>query len=175
MWSILVTHTDFAAGKQLTPNKNHLLLVNSHPLCLFLLSQPSWEPFELAGWYRHASLGYCTCLVNYPAGGSPSSWGVRCHSRGGVGVLAQPSRLRRDYPSEHMNRPIGTLLCCAPAQLCPTVFDLVDCSPPTPLSMGFSRQEYRSGFPFPPPGNLLNPGIKLHLLCLLHCRRILYC
>ena len=29
-----------------------------------------------------------------------------------------------------------------------------------PLSMGFSRQEYWSGFPFPPPGNLLDPGTK---------------
>ena len=29
-----------------------------------------------------------------------------------------------------------------------------------PLSMGFSRQEYWSGLPFPPPGNLPNPGIK---------------
>ena len=29
-----------------------------------------------------------------------------------------------------------------------------------PLSMGFSRQEYWSGLPFPPPGDLPNPGIK---------------
>ena len=26
--------------------------------------------------------------------------------------------------------------------------------------MGFSRQEYWSGLPFPPPGDLLNPGIE---------------
>ena len=29
-----------------------------------------------------------------------------------------------------------------------------------PLSMGFSRQEYWSGLPFPSPGHLPNPGIK---------------
>ena len=29
-----------------------------------------------------------------------------------------------------------------------------------PLSMGFSRQEYWSGLPFPPPRNLPDPGIK---------------
>ena len=29
-----------------------------------------------------------------------------------------------------------------------------------PLSMGFSRQEYCSGFPFPPPRDLPDPGIK---------------
>ena len=30
-----------------------------------------------------------------------------------------------------------------------------------PLSMGFSRQEYWSGLPFPSPGDLPDPGIKL--------------
>jgi len=30
-----------------------------------------------------------------------------------------------------------------------------------PLSMGFSRQEYWSELPFPSPGVLLDPGIKL--------------
>ena len=30
----------------------------------------------------------------------------------------------------------------------------------SPLSMGFSRQEYWSGLPFPPPGDLPNPGIE---------------
>ena len=29
-----------------------------------------------------------------------------------------------------------------------------------PLSMGFSRQEYLSGLPFPPPRDLPNPGIE---------------
>ena len=30
-----------------------------------------------------------------------------------------------------------------------------------PPPMGFSRQEYWSGLPFPPPWNLPDPGIKL--------------
>ena len=30
-----------------------------------------------------------------------------------------------------------------------------------PLSMEFSKQEYWSGLPFPPPGDLPNPGIEL--------------
>ena len=30
-----------------------------------------------------------------------------------------------------------------------------------PPSMGFSRQKYWSGVPFPSPGDLSNPGIKL--------------
>ena len=36
------------------------------------------------------------------------------------------------------------------------------------LSMEFSRQEYWSGLPCPPPGDLSNPGLNPHLLCLLH-------
>ena len=30
-----------------------------------------------------------------------------------------------------------------------------------PLSMEFSRQEYQSGLPFPSPGNLSDPGLRL--------------
>ena len=38
----------------------------------------------------------------------------------------------------------------------------VDCSPPgSPLSMGFSRQEYWSGLLCPPPGDLADPRIKV--------------
>ena len=29
-----------------------------------------------------------------------------------------------------------------------------------PLSMGFPMQDYQSGLPFPPPGDLPNSGIK---------------
>ena len=43
-----------------------------------------------------------------------------------------------------------------------------DWSPQAPLSTGFSRQEYCSGFPCPPPGNPPDPGIKPVLICLLH-------
>ena len=41
-----------------------------------------------------------------------------------------------------------------------TLCDPVDCSPPVPLSMGFWRQEYWSGLPCSPPGDLPNSGIK---------------
>ena len=38
--------------------------------------------------------------------------------------------------------------------------------PDGPQSMGFSRQEYWSGLPFPSPGDLLDPGIKLEFTAL---------
>ena len=46
---------------------------------------------------------------------------------------------------------------CLVTQLCPTLCHPMDCSPQAPLSKGFRRQEYWSGLPFPPPGDLPNP------------------
>ena len=36
----------------------------------------------------------------------------------------------------------------------------MDLAHQAPLSMGFSKQEYWSGLPCPPPGDLPNPGIR---------------
>ena len=56
-------------------------------------------------------------------------------------------------------------------QSCPTLCDPMDCSLPGSSAMGFSRQEYWSGVPFPSAEDLptqgSNPG-------LLHCRQTLY-
>ena len=43
---------------------------------------------------------------------------------------------------------------------CPTLVTLWIEEPGRLQSMGFSRQEYWSGLPFPSPGDLPNPGIK---------------
>ena len=42
----------------------------------------------------------------------------------------------------------------------------VDCQ--APLSMEFSMQEYGSGLPFPPPGDLPSLGLEPASLYLLH-------
>ena len=53
------------------------------------------------------------------------------------------------------------LCCCSLVTVsCPTPCDPMDCSPQTPLSVGFSRQEYWSGLPFSSPGDLPDPGIE---------------
>ena len=49
---------------------------------------------------------------------------------------------------------------CVHIQLCPTLTPWTAACQ-APLSMGFPRQEYRSGFPLLPPGDLPDPGIKL--------------
>ena len=45
-------------------------------------------------------------------------------------------------------------------QSCLTLCDPWTVACQAPLSMGFSRQEYWSGLPFPFPGDLPNPGTE---------------
>ena len=51
-------------------------------------------------------------------------------------------------------------MCAKSLQSCLTLLSLWTVACHAPLSMGFSRQEYWSGLPFPSPGDLPNPGIK---------------
>ena len=46
------------------------------------------------------------------------------------------------------------------AKLCPTLTSPWTVACQTPLCMGFSKQEYWGGLPFPSPGDLPDPGIK---------------
>ena len=58
---------------------------------------------------------------------------------------------------------------CVHARACaPSLLSPMDCSPPFLCPWNFSRQEYWSELPFPPPGGLPHRGIELTLLCLLH-------
>ena len=45
-------------------------------------------------------------------------------------------------------------------QLCRLFMTLQTVARQAPLSVGFSRQEYWSGWPCPPPGDLPDPGIE---------------
>ena len=63
----------------------------------------------------------------------------------------------------HRLQIVITCVCvcvCVCAESCPMLSNPMDCTPQAPLSIGFSRQEYWSGLPFPPPGDLPYPGIK---------------
>ena len=53
------------------------------------------------------------------------------------------------------------VMCISVTQSCLTLCDLLDyIAHQAPLSMGFSRKEYWSGFPFPSPGDLPDPQIE---------------
>ena len=77
-------------------------------------------------------------------------------------TLGEFSSPRDGIPTQGLNLPLLHLLyywqvdsLAPPAakslQLCPTLCDPMDCCPLAPLSMGWSRQEYWSGLPCPPP------------------------
>ena len=84
----------------------------------------------------------------------------------------QPTRLPRPWDSLGKNTGVGCqfLLQCVKvksesevAQSCPTLSDPMDCSPPGPPSMGFSRQEYWSGVPLPSSISLTSLPVLLAL------------
>ena len=58
--------------------------------------------------------------------------------------------------------------CCSVAKLCPTLVTVCTEAHQPPFSMGFPRQEYWSGLPFPSPGDLPDLGSNLDLFRLLH-------
>ena len=49
---------------------------------------------------------------------------------------------------------------CSVAQSCPTLCSSMDCSPPGSSAHGIFQAKYWCRLPFPPPGDLPNPGIK---------------
>ena len=63
---------------------------------------------------------------------------------------------------------IYACMCAKSLQLCWLFANVWTVAHQASLSMGFSKQEYWSGLPFPLPGDLPNPGIKPTSLCLLH-------
>ena len=56
-----------------------------------------------------------------------------------------------------INLHVRMLGCFGHVQLFATLWTIAH---QAPLSIGFPRQEYLSGLPFPPPGDLPDPGIK---------------
>ena len=69
--------------------------------------------------------------------------------------------LERGCHSSVSSRPPRDSYCCSATKSCPTFLPSHGLySRQVPLSMGFPRQEYWSGLPFPPPGDLPDPGIK---------------
>ena len=71
--------------------------------------------------------------------------------------VIQENRLTDGENYKGMTGPVSD---CLVAQSYLTLCDSRDCSPQPPLSTGILQQEYWSGLPCPPPGDLLNPGIE---------------
>ena len=103
-------------------------------------------------------------------------WGKACSERGPQapawiqGHQKMGRKLRGDHCTGRCWDHILLFLATAIHQLGARVLSCFSCvrffatlwmvAHPAPLSMGFSRQEYWSGLPCPPPGDLPDPGIK---------------
>ena len=128
-----------------------LLSCEKHDLKIFslkLIWKPVWRPVELGVWWSDIGLIHGFVLSR-----------VQTWKRFDVTkILCQ----RLWYlPCKCGIRIQVAVFSCLVAKLYPTLCDPMDCvACQAPLSMGFPRQEYRSGLSFPSPGDLPNPGTK---------------
>ena len=68
---------------------------------------------------------------------------------------------------------LSCFCCCLVTQLCQTLATPLTVAHQTPLSLGFSRQEYWSGLLLPSPGIFPIQQLNLNVSCI--SRQILYC
>ena len=178
-WGLKHDHNTF-----ITSNKiyiNSLTLSNTmFVLNFFQLSPKYLFTFDL--YESGSNQGSHTDLVGMPQSINTDFFfslmvfiGLRNWITGSVEI--SPSGLSRLYPCDiiwHVSlclffpRSVEKVLLLSYIWLSATPWT-VSCQ--APLSMEFSRQEYRSELPFPSPGNRSNPGSKPGFQ---HCRQILY-
>ena len=114
----------------------HIFFKNPHSVCSFpplsphLVLECSW----LSLLYRKGCVYVCVCVC------------ARVRSEQGLLNMAKLCNLLN----------CGGLV----TKLCPTLVTTWTVACQAPLSIGFSRQEYWCGLPFPSPGDLPDPGIK---------------
>ena len=97
-------------------------------------------------------------------GVSPPRQAFKGSVNGRTGVLQRSARDPVQSEGGHkeaQNLIPGKLHSLSCAQLCPTLWNPQDCSPPGSLSMEFLRQEYWTEWLFPSPGDLPDPGIYI--------------
>ena len=100
-------------------------------------------PYDFNGNFRHRNVEWL-------------AWGHK------VSMTELRFKLKPLQFSQLLTTTAGTFhcSCCLLAQSCPTLCDPMDIACQAPLSMGFSRQEYLSGLPFPSPGSMILRGGK---------------
>ena len=135
-------------------SKNLLLFTNSEGLWTLSLGVFTEVSLQSQDWLNHWILA-----IDSPSSTSPLlGWGLRMWY-----WKFQPSDHQSASPSNQplsLGLPSGMYRMHAKLlQLSPTFWHPMDCSLPISVH-GISRQEYSSGLPCPPPGDLPNPGIK---------------
>ena len=107
-----------------------------------------WDQSFQVGWASVAGDGLAISLCPVLPSSLPWAYFPRDSPGNGCSVSREPSLSR---------------VLCMRAQSYLILCDPMDCSPPGSSVRGISQQESWGGFPFPPPGDLPDPGIKPHL------------
>ena len=94
-------------------------------------------------------------------------WHVDSEPPGNTGLLCGKLQRHCTCPKAPLGGAFKVSMpnCFSPAGLFVTLWNVTHHAP---LSIGFSRLECWNGLSFPSPGDFPDPGIKPHLLCLLH-------
>ena len=105
---------------------------------------------------------YPTCLlVHMPKPETQHIIQWKEHGLQGQTVLTSPSFTSWNIWVNHLTSLSLSVHVCIVAQSCPTLCNAMDyIAFQAPLSIRFFRQEHWSGLPFPPPGDLLDPGFE---------------
>ena len=75
-------------------------------------------------------------------------------------IISEELGLCQQHPVQNHLQISGACLCAKLLPLCVTLCDHMDCSSLGSSVCGITSQEYWSGLPCPPPGDLPNPGIE---------------
>ena len=139
------------------------------PLWAITMAQ---QPWQLEPGLPKPGSGRGTCAHTFPPGARVNLWPVVAAVQLEQQKLKGSAALNRVGVvwNTHCLLPLfsragrtGLLAACLSAkslQSCPTLATPWTVAHQAPLSMWFPRQKYWSVLPFPPPGDLPNPGIK---------------
>ena len=143
-------------------DEKYFLFLKSRTLpCILLLASISWSiRFPLPGLPRFSVFTPWPVTHVFFHWAATASSLLNCFStsphKNLVAISREPTAVLYTH---HTYRWSGLSTSCC-RWVVSDSWDPMDCYPPGSSVMGFSRQEYWSGLPFPSPGNLPNPGIK---------------
>ena len=127
--------------------------VNSFSVGLLLISnKPHYFSSEIFTYYNLQASSWKHIFCKQVIGYNNLKCNTSCQ-------LQKPCSLTLGEMSQ-MNGQFNLCTICEFAQSRPTLCDLWTVAHQAPLSMGFSRQKYWSGLPFPSSGDLPHTGIK---------------
>ena len=116
-----------------------------------------------SAWSQASFLGWPWPTLDHrwhPKNPSPFLKQLRGKTLGHLPLLCLPLQSSKWASVFFLPLAFYVCMCAKSLQLFPTLCNPMTVVRQAPLSMGLSRQEYWSGLPCPPPGNLANPGTE---------------